>query len=507
MRTVITRKTLGVSWDERTVQACLMRSGLAEVAIERLEVMPRERGADGKPLRSAAEDVADLVERIGAGDETCVTCLSESEVMYRTLARPFADRKKIAETIGPEVETLLPALDSRLLVDFVLLGREEGGLHVVQALAARSASVEGVMDVCRASRLEPEVIDCASAAVAAGARSLLDLPQDRTVVVVHMGWSESSVAILAGKTIRSLGALPMGFERIAPRGASPDPGSASSGTEPVPHGGVDGGEWLNGYFREILIMLEKCGELEGGVKVLATGYARHVRDFEQRILESSGITPLSPGLKDVEFDGNVQDVLDAFLSVSLACRGSDSSDAVNFHQGQLGLTKRFRKLTALAGPWLKAAALLLVIWIAWLSTDVFLLSRTNKELARKMNEEYSAVMPKGTPMVEDQAQYMEQYLKRISGHAGGLDASSSDTPLEILKGISEGIPGTLDVVLDSINIEEEGITLTGNSANYEAVEKVQEILAKLPNVKEVKIVSTNVDKNDSRVKMKLVCKR
>jgi hypothetical protein len=69
------------------------------------------------------------------------------------------------------------------------------------------------------------------------------------------------------------------------------------------------------------------------------------------------------------------------------------------------------------------------------------------------------------------------------------------------------IPSDLDVLLDTINIDESSLTLSGSTNSYNNVEHMQEIIAKLPYVKEVKIVSANVDKTDQKVKLKLVCKK
>ncbi len=102
---------------------------------------------------------------------------------------------------------------------------------------------------------------------------------------------------------------------------------------------------------------------------------------------------------------------------------------------------------------------------------------------------------------------MEQHLGRLSGQAGTLDGAAADSPLEILKDLSAGIPATLDVVFDSINIDQESITLSGSTTSYNNVEQMQAVIAKLPYVKEVKIVSANVDKTDQKVKLKLVCKK
>ncbi|HOS96139.1 MAG TPA: hypothetical protein PLR71_08625 [Deltaproteobacteria bacterium] len=504
MRTVITKKSLGAWWDERVVQACRIRAGIAEVVIEEIVVEPRPLDASGIPLNSAVEDLKAVFARIGDDAEVCVGALSEAEIMYRTLLRPFADRRKILETIGPEVETLLPAVDSRLLVDYVLTGKDAQGAHVVQALCTSINAVQEQVGVWKGAGLDPEIIDCPSAAVAAGARAMFDLSNAAEVVVVHMGWAETSVGVLSGAAIRFLGAVPYGFGRFMPARESGE----GQGPAPDPTGtaGIEGGEMLAGLFREILIMLEKSGSEQGEQVLLATGYARCIRDFERAARDRMGMEPFTPVLKEIQYRGRMEELLQGFLGVSLACRGIEAQDQVNFRQGELGMTKRFRKAMGLAGPWVKAAVVLLVVWIAGLATDVFLKSRVDADLKKRINDEFVSVMPKGTPRV-DTVRQMEQYLARLSGQAGMLKEGGGETPLAILKDLSAGIPADLDVTIDSINIEDASLTLSGSTGTYDQVERVQAVLAKLAYIKEVKIVSANVDKNDQKVKMKLVCRR
>jgi hypothetical protein len=165
-----------------------------------------------------------------------------------------------------------------------------------------------------------------------------------------------------------------------------------------------------------------------------------------------------------------------------------------------------KRLKGYAGTWIKAALILLLIWIVGLALDVSLKAHLNADLTNKIHAEFVSVMPKNTPVV-DPVKQMEQYLGRLSGQTGTLDGGGRDTPLEILRDLSAGIPTSMDVILDSITIDESSITLTGSTGSYDNVERIKTILTGSPRVKEVKIVSANVDKNDQKVKLKLVCKR
>jgi len=505
MRTVITRKTLGISWDDQQVQACVIRSGIAEFTVERIIRIPRELDDAGSPRHPLVEDLRALSDQVGQEFEICVAALPENELMYRTLTRPFSDRRKIAETIGLEAETLLPSLDSKLIADFVLLGEDSSGATLIQALCTKASSVQALIGAFKATGLDPEIVDCPSVAVSGGARATLELPADATVVLLRMGWKETSVTILSKGEIAYVGALPFGFARLVTALAAEQGQTSRAVLEKARASGIEAGEGLSGFFREILIMLEKSGKTAGEQVLVPAGYARLITDLKKKSEEALGIPVLIPPLKDIHFDGSAGDLLEGFLPVSLACRALDTADAVNFRQGELGITKRMKMLRGYAGPWIKATLILLLVWIAGLVLDVSLKAHLDRDLTAKINAEFASVMPKGTPLV-DPAKQMEQYLGTLSGQAGLLEGGGRDTPLEILRDLSAGIPATLDVTFDSVNIDETGITLTGSTGSYENVERIQAVLSGLPYVKEVKIVQANVDKTDQKVKLKLVCR-
>jgi len=75
MRTVITRKSLGVSWDERRIQACVIKAGIAEFVVEDIIVAPRQLDAGGNPVHGPAEDLRAVLERRGTDTEICVAAL------------------------------------------------------------------------------------------------------------------------------------------------------------------------------------------------------------------------------------------------------------------------------------------------------------------------------------------------------------------------------------------------------------------------------------------------
>ncbi|HOX00613.1 MAG TPA: hypothetical protein PK545_08300, partial [Deltaproteobacteria bacterium] len=136
------RYSVGICWDNVSLRACLVKAGAADHAVERIVGMVRDYDEAYVPRKSIADELGALLkEALTEPMDTFVVALPERETMHRTLTRPFGDRRKIALTITPELETLLPVADGDILVDHVLLGRDEAGLHRVGTVSATHKGV------------------------------------------------------------------------------------------------------------------------------------------------------------------------------------------------------------------------------------------------------------------------------------------------------------------------------------------------------------------------------
>jgi len=499
------RYTLGIYWDDVFMRACLIKTGISEFAIERIVSDERAQGAALEQENGIAHEIQSLMLNFGAVPDTCVTSLSEHEIMYRPLLRPFGDRKKIAETIGIEVETLLPTLDSRVIVDHVLLGRDNAGLYRVETVSAQHTSVAQRITELTSADLNPEIIDSPSIALVGGARNIFDLSGDKSYLFLYMGWKDTSLAVLKGRELKYVGAFPYGFDKIA-SSLEQGGGDPLANITGVLGEGVLASAGLDTYIREILISLHRMGSGMEETVLVPLGYAHYIKDLPSRFEEAGDIPTEIPELKEIQCECSIDDILVNFLSVSLACRGFDNTDAINFRQDDLSFTRRMEWIKGNAGVWAKVGLVLVLMWLIGLGLDVYLKAGVDEELSGKIKQEFTASMPKGTPMV-DPVKQMEQHLGRLSGQTGRLVGLGKDSPLEILRDISVSIPNGIDVVFDNITIDETAITLSGSTKTYDNVEKIKTGLSSLSFVSEVKIITANVDKANQRVNVKLICRK
>lgn len=498
------RYSVGIYWDNVTLRACLVRMGAAEHTVERIITVRREYDETYSPKRPLSEELSELLKNAFTEPmDTFVTGIPERETMHRLLLRPFGDCKKISLTIVPEVETLLPVSDGSIIVDYVLLGRDEAGLHRIETVSARHRTVHKVVAEMNAAGIDPEIVDSPQAALLAGARGVFKLREDVTYLFYHMGWQETSLAVLQGREVRHIGAFPYGFERIA---------LALFGSTALPAAqldenlrqGVVAGPLLDACIRDVLIELSGAGAPEGDHVLVPTGYAGFIRDLPERFRQAAEISTDFPGMGGFQREVEPSEVLESFMPVSLALRGIDSADGVNFLKNDLAYTKKIEWIKGYAGAWPKVAAALVLLWLVGLGLNIGLNAWTDRELTARIKKEFTSVMPNGTPMV-DPVKQMEQQLGRVSPKGG--TGPTGGTPLGILKDISTGIPASIDVLVDSVIIDESAITIAGTTSSYDNVEKIKAGLSSLPYVGEVKIVSAEVDKTDQRIRLKLACSK
>jgi hypothetical protein len=496
--------SVGIYWDNISLHACLIKVGASELTIEKFISMPREYDEKYTPKRSISEEIPELLKdaRIEPFD-TFVVGIPESETMYRSLLRPFGDRKKIARTIAPEVETLLPILDGGIVVDYVLLGKDEAGLHHVESIAVRHGSVQDLISEMKASGIDPEIIDSPSASLLAGARQVFSLQDHTTYLFLHMGWRDTSLAVLKGTEVKYVGVFPYGFEKIATcvlGDTAKDPERMGEKLRE----GVEAGKLLDASIREVLIALSRIDSTNHNYVLVPTGYACSIRDLPDRFKAVVDISTDLPERKVMRTDAEIDAMLRCFMPLSLACRGIDSTDAVNFRKGDFGYTKKIEWLKGYAGAWTKVAAVFIIIWLFGLGLNISLNAKVSHQLSKLITKEFNTVMPSGTPMV-DPVKQMEQHLARLSAHNGNGALNGGATTLEVMRDLSAGIPKNIDVLVDNIFIEENSVTITGSASTYDNVERMKESLSALSYIEGVKIVSANVDKNDQRVRLKLVC--
>ncbi len=489
------RKSAGIYWDDAFIHLCSVKFSSSGVEIEQIITHRRELNENLVPLKPISEDIKILMEESGPLDGTWVVGLPEKSVMYRPMARPFSDRKKITSTIGAELETLLPAGEEKLLYDFIVTGKDSSDQTLFNVVAAYGPSVQDRIAEMNSVGIDPEIVDSCAAAMIAGARNVFNLSPDSKYALVHIGKEESSLVVFHGQEVRLIDGFPFGLNRIS--------GSKTSHEEPEI---VENSTATIDLAREIGLSLYRIDQKVQGYVLIPTGYARYIKDFAKTLEETLSVRVENPISDDLAFDGSTEKILDSFMAVSLAFRAIDKRDLTNFRQRDLGYTRKTEELKRYVISFGGAFLALLFLWVGGLSLDVYLKGKIREKLDARIKKEFVSVMPKGTPMVEPVKQ-MEQYLSRRSKEAGIFDMGGAHSPLDVMSDISTLIPLGSGTVIDSMSIDLDEIALSGKASSYNEVDTIKSALAKLSYITEAKVTSANVDRADQAVTFKIVCKR
>jgi len=235
--------------------------------------------------------------------------------------------------------------------------------------------------------------------------------------------------------------------------------------------------------------------------LIPTGYAGYLVDTQECFAES-GIVGELPGLKGLEYRGATRDVLLSFMAASLALRGIDTSDMLNFRKDEQVFTKQIEKFKGMLGFCGKMVLVLLAVWGVGFGVDIFFKIQERDKLDKAIKKEFTRVMPPATPMVApvEQLRQRWQKLQTMFGASGG------DSPLTIIRDISAIVPKDTAARFDTFTLDENGITISGSTDSYDHVERIRGGLAALRNIKDVKIVSANVNQSDQRVLFKITCR-
>ncbi len=402
------RQILGLYWDEVQIQVCLLERALAEPVVERLASFRRQLDEQGQPVRDILSELAELKEKLNLPLDTCVAALDERELMYRQVLRPFADRRKIAATLMAELETLLPLADDQLLFDFLLTGRDAGGLNQVLTVAARTAPIRALIGGLKGIGLEPELVTVPACAVAAALKTHYDLDPVRNYIGLHLGWREIALAVLHGEQVRYLGGLPFGFSSLPEAGRRLDEALA---------GGVTlAAEEFKPLLREVLLKLERLELDPATYTLVASGFK--IANLSELCDKLANLSAIEPPMLRPEAD--LPD--EAFMALGLASAALNPAAAIDLRQGELAFTRKMEQMKGWAGRLAKLAAAVLVLWIAGVAIDVAMLSHRVKELDRRIAMVFSETMPQGTPRV-DPIRQMEQQLAKLGGGAGPASRS------------------------------------------------------------------------------------
>ena len=187
---------LGIDIDDNALRGVLVRSTLRTLELDRYIEVPLTALPDSPGrMPELAEAGRNLLRALSIAPDAIIGGVAGEETSLRVLELPAAARKRIAEILPFELETLLPYDPHDAVVDFQPIASAEGILRVLTAAVLRP-HVAATIELMRHAGLEPRELAAGAAALDGLSTLLPDLKVAGPVLVVDLSERRTDLCFL-----------------------------------------------------------------------------------------------------------------------------------------------------------------------------------------------------------------------------------------------------------------------------------------------------------------------
>lgn len=497
-------KILGLNIREDSIAAVQVMSGLKGYQITSCFQLKFE---DGKGVDEALQE---LSREIDVKTDSCFVSIPGDNISYRNLRIPFKEQKKINQTLPFEIETVAPFPIEEMIIDFNIIDSSEQS--EILAASANKADISKYLDNLKAYGIEPDIIDISPVPTALWLLNQEDTPPNG--LFLDIGFDRNSMILFLNNRI----ALIRDF-------------AFNGGTIPFTSTEGDGEDSQAGSLsaQEIESRLELF--CESVRKTIHSFSAQTIRDVSFEKIFFSGTGMLYSGTEEILsglFDRPVQEInisrdkkvtLDYSIArvwnpammdgaLALALRDGRKGRGFNLRKGEFELKKSY------FGPIneMKRAIILLILLSIFLlfnlGTDYYFLNKRYKAGEQKINELFQQTFPE-VKNVQFPVLQMTQKINELKDSSsllpGGIN--SNQKALDILRDISQRIPGSLDIDVSNLVIDTETVRITGDTDTYSAGDELKKNLEPSGYFKSVTLGTQSLDKTGKRVNLNIKMQR
>ena len=481
--------------------------------------------------RQRPERVAEALQQLEGGDratDLVATGLPGDEVAIHLLSLPFSDRKRIALTIGLELESQIPFSLDEIVFDHLQSGQtEQGGARLLMAFCQIERMARW-LEVYNSAGLDPRLIGPDCLAYTSLVDRLSPPDDERTVAVVDIGHRLTSLCI------------------VGPDGAE--------FARTISGGGLDITSRLTEAFKVDAAKAEagkrRSGFVESDGRTATSPEQALISDAVKRATSSivrelrqsfsSHYTAVKRPVKKIWLCGGTSAVenLDWYLSgeldVEVACiraehfdlpgvehleNGDDQAEGGNTWVKALGLALHAHQggrrdfLNLRKGPFSHkgdfesmrgkivhvAVALLILAFLAigHAVTSYLSLSSAENKLNTRMNETTKAIIGREVMDPEVAKSIIKEKLTSVA------DLLPEHTALDVLREIHARIPEDLNLKMKYIKIAPSKIQIGGTTDSFESAEKIRSSLSEYDCFNDVRTGRTRRTQEGDKVEFEM----
>jgi Fimbrial assembly protein (PilN) len=443
-----------------------VRAALADrtyKSFELVAVYEQERGPGENDLSDALGRILDPAGRC----DIVISSLPGEYVAKRLLALPFTDRRRLQQVVAFALEEHLPFAVDDAVVAFARVGRESSNTLVVAA-AVRREIVREHLELLSRAGIDPKIVTLSALALAemltrarngsAGAHLVIDIENACTsmVLVDSEGTPRAMRTVGHGLDLHINGAL---------RAPATNAIFAAARQTMLAHGEQE---------RPELILAGAAAETPGMPDLVARTLKAPVRDigeFDYSTLIRGSAT------MSKRFAG--------CIAMLLGEAPSSPVELLNFRQGDFAFHGSTGATSPLRTPALLAVAAILAGLLQFalgVAVDMRQLHILNRQIRAITAPALGKVEPgKAQAKLKAKLADMSNRLRLMGGGAG------HGSPLDVLEALSRALPPGLPAVIQTVQIDEAGMTLDGEADSFATVDQVKRALERDSNFGQVQL--------------------
>jgi len=498
-------KILGLDIQSDAIAAVLLRTTFKGRHIEAYAYAPlTDQNKIEDSLASVLEILAETGDLAGAA---CIAAYPANAVAYRNIRVPFKEPKKIRQILPFELEPELPLPVDIQLIDFQPVHFPGAPSHQSETdlivAAVETVAIESYLDLLAGYKLEPDFISISSLATALWTNKRVvnqEKNQDKNWILADIGRSQCTVLVSAQGQVCYVRSFLFNAED----------GSLK--------------ERLGNDIRRTIFALEELfhSEYEPDFVFLTGDGSRALNDTSEKLETTLHELLKVPvhflnmadeahiGIKKLPNRNWSSEQMDNALSLALL--ETEGIKTVNLRQGTLAAKKFWAEnKTDLLKTGFFSGLVLMLILVGFL-VDFYDMQVREKKLDEQINTIFQQTFPDAAPVKAgtEKDSKRQMWLKVEEMKKNSFlpeEAGENIRTIDLFNEISSVISQKTDVKLTRLVIGPDGVSVSGNTNDFNAVDDMKNRLEGSQLFKKITISSANTDKSGQRVRFKLKMQR
>jgi general secretion pathway protein L len=521
---VVAQLTVGLDLGCESIKRVRLRSSFRTVEVVDFTRIPVP-GDD----RQRPERVAEALQQL-EGDQPAdlvATGLPGDEVALHLLSLPFSDRKRIAQTIGLELESQIPFSLNEIVFDYLQCGQtDQGGARLLLAFCQIERMARW-LEVYNSAGLDPRLIGPDCLAYTSLVDELSPPDDERTVAVVDIGHRLTSLCIIGPDGAEFARTISGGGLEITSRLAEAFKVNAAKAEAGKRRSGFVESDGRTATTPEQALISDAVKRATSSiVRELRQTFSSHYTAVKRPIKKvwlcggTSAVENLDwylSGELDVEVDRIRSEHFD-LPGVEHLENGDDDAGgntwvkalglALHAHQGGRRDFLSLRKgpfshkgdFEIMRGKIVHVAVALLILAflaIGYAVTSYLSLSSAESKLNTRMKETTKAIIGRE---INDPEVAISIIKERLSPEG---DLLPRHTALDVLREVHDRIPEDLELKMKYIKISPKKIQIGGLTDSFGSAEKIRASLSEYECFNEVRTGKTRKTKEEDKVEFEM----